>query len=77
MTCCWSWSAVIEEAKDGSGFTRSRLVVLRAVDSCLRAAGITFLAIDGYRKSKLVVGRLETISVIASLPGLHEELIAA
>ena len=42
MTLSRNCSVGIEETKDGSGFTRRRFVVRRAVDCCLRAAGLAF-----------------------------------
>lgn len=55
----WSWrfEGDMEDVKDGSGFVRRRLVVRRAVDSCLRLVCGNRPAKDGKRNKRLAGGR--------------------
>ena len=68
----WSWFGTELGEKDvkvGSGFTRRRFVVRRAVDSWRRLEGGTAGRNDGNRKGRVANGRRGTMTCMAG--GVH------
>ena len=68
----WSevWEGGMEDVKEGSGLFRSRLVVRRAEDSCLRVTCDIELSSEGRRNGRVLARGRRGTMIFISLPNL-------